>query len=145
MNENIYPFLTISGFFLFFLLVRKISKFNFCLFCASVFLTWLIFLILFYLDKFNNLILISILMGGSIVGIIYLLEEKLKEKFLFFKLPFYLTLVFIALIFLKFNFYFEIFNFILIIWLIFLLLFLFKNNKKIKEIFQVIINCCKNW
>jgi hypothetical protein len=145
MNEALYPFISIVGFFILLLVMKKFLKFEFCLFCASIFLTWFIFLLLYYLDKFNNLTLIALLMGGSAVGLVYLLERKLEEKFLIFKLPFYLSLIAIALMILTGNVYIELIIFIVIIWLFFILIFLFQNNEIIKKVFQTILNCCKNW
>ena len=68
-------FLVVLGIsFLFFIflgikeLVSKNSKKEFCVVCASIFLTWVLLLILNSLNLFQNRILIAILIGESTLG-----------------------------------------------------------------------------
>ena len=49
---------------------KKLEKL--CVICASVSLTWIFLLILYFLGKFEDLVVIALLMGGSVVGLYYL-------------------------------------------------------------------------
>src|SRR3989344_2486368 len=67
-------------------------KSKFCALCAAVTVTWLSFLIVFYNNFFQDKTILAILMGGTVVGVLYVLWRKYK----FFLLPIFLTLVAIA-------------------------------------------------
>jgi len=156
--------LTISGiivFFILFLILKellpKMIKKKFCVICASVFTTWVILLILFWLGIFTNKTIIALLIGQSILGIFYLAEKKADEKLKLFRLPFLLTLIFSAYLLLeKSDFILTIISMLLILWAFFLLLYFYKsrrndNEKKdnkqslINSFIKKIIECCKNW
>lgn len=154
MNNLFYIFaaITLLFFILLFLktIIRKSRKFEFCVICASISLTWISLLILFYLGFYKDAILIALLMGGSIVGVFYFLEslvEKTKKKQLkLFKLPFLLTLIFVAyLIISPSSLDVLVIVFLGILWMLFLLVFLYKKNKRLKRITNKLIECCKRW
>jgi hypothetical protein len=69
--------------FLVFVFLRKIIqkklKLKICAICAAVGLTWITLLILKWSGFLIDNLLIGILMGESIVGIMYLFEKKIKE------------------------------------------------------------------
>ncbi|MEX0689815.1 MAG: hypothetical protein WD095_00035, partial [Candidatus Paceibacterota bacterium] len=60
-----------------FLVLRSLFSVKVCALCASVFATWLFLLGYLYLGNGVDPSIIAILMGGSIVGFMYLLEKKL--------------------------------------------------------------------
>ena len=79
---------------LFFLLLAIKSIFNIkkaCVICLSITLTWILLLTLHFLDVFTDKIILAILMGHTSLGIFYILEKKVKKKFLVFRLPYLLT------------------------------------------------------
>ncbi len=141
LNEPLIIFLSIFVVFIFALIFNSIFKKKICTVCASVFLTWLVFLILFYFGYFQNLLILALLIGASISGIFSLLKEKLN----IFKLPFVLTLLIIAyfLLLKEINFYLLIFN--LVLWILFSLIFLFSQNQNLGSLIKKLIECCKNW
>ncbi len=141
IDEIFLIFLTIPIFFILAFILNLILKKNFCLVCASIFLTWLFFLILHYLGYFQNKIILALLIGGTISGIFNLLKTKLNV----FKLPFILTLFAFGYFLLvqKINFY--ILSFLIFLWLIFSLIFIISKNQNLKESLNKILECCKNW
>lgn len=128
---------------LFFILLAIKSIFNikkFCAICLSVNLSWIILLVLYFANIFTEKIIIAILMGHTSLGIFYLWEKKVKEKFKVFRLPLLLTFIFIIYItFGQFNFNGLII--ILALWVLFFIIYLFKFNKLTKKL----IECCKKW
>ena len=140
-------YLVIALFFLFLAVKSAVEgrskiKNNFCVICASISLTWLVLLSLYLINLFDNILVISLLMGMSLTGIYYLAERKIgkiNEKFKIFRLPFILTLIIIAYYVLTFE---NIFNNLLVIgglWILFVLIYFYNNAKFIKKLLE----CCK--
>lgn len=141
LYEYLMIFISIVVFFVFVLIFNLLFKKKICAVCASVFLTWLIFLVLYYFDYFQNLVVLALLMGASVSGIFNLLKEKLN----IFKLPFILTLLTIAYFLLVKQIDLALLIFNLILWLLFGLIFLFSKNQNLKSVIKKLIECCKNW
>lgn len=131
--------------FALFILVRSISSLKVCALCNAVFVTWITLLILLYLDYKINLVFTGLLMGGSIVGVMYLLEQKISKKYQLFKLPFFVTLVSLAYFFLEKNIFIGPIIITLLLWLIITLIHKGKNIKSFQVLGRKIIECCKNW
>lgn len=125
-------FLVVLGIsFLFFIflgikeLVSKNSKKEFCVVCASIFLTWVLLLILNSLNLFQNKIIIAILIGESTLGLFYLINKKFKAMEIF-KLPLILTLIVLGYTLLEgFTYSNEVLIFLGILWLFFWIYLLF--------------------
>lgn len=139
-------FVLISILFIFLFIIKEIFKTKICVICASISLTWILLFILYKLGYFNDIIIISLLMGGSITGLYYLAEKKIKEKFHLFRLPFLLTLIFIFYLLLdKANNFASILALLIFLWFIFIIIFLYRDDRKIKVIFKKILDCCRGW
>ena len=115
--------------------IRKV-----CVICLSVTLTWFTLLLLYYFNIFTDKIIIAILMGHTSLGIYYILEKKMKRNLLIFRLPYLLTSIFI-IYFILGGFITNVLYLLLGLWLLFLLVYLFKFNKFAKKI----IECCRKW
>ncbi|MEK7114433.1 MAG: hypothetical protein AAB850_02690 [Patescibacteria group bacterium] len=59
-------------------LANRILPFTVCPICAGVFLTWMGLVSAHFLGYSINLVIPALLMGGSVVGIAYQLEKKLR-------------------------------------------------------------------
>ena len=127
----------------FFVLLTIKSIFNIkklCAICLSVTLTWILLLILYFIGIFADKLVIAILMGHTSLGLYYILEKKVRKRLLIFRLPYLLTSI--SIIYFIFNgFMINAVYFILGLWLLFILIYLFKFNKLTKRI----IECCKKW
>ncbi len=128
---------------LFFILLIIKNIFNikkFCTICLSVTLTWIVLLILYFLGIFVDKIIIAILMGHTSLGLFYILEKKVREEFLIFRLPYLLTSI--SIIYFILNDFITSGLYVLLgLWLLFVLIYLFKFNKLTKKI----IKCCEKW
>ena len=118
--------------------VFKIKKI--CIICLSVTLTWLVLLILYFLDIFADKVIIAILMGHTSLGIYYILEKKVRKDLLIFRLPYLLTSISI-IYFILGGFVISTLYLIAGLWLLFILIYLFKFNKLAKKL----IECCRKW
>ena len=150
MIDLFFIFVGIVLLFLSLLILKSIFlkklKFDVCALCFSVSLTWIVLLILRYFGRFDNVIIISLLMGGSIVGIFYVIERKVKEDVTLFRLPFFLTLVFLGYSLINFSSeLLKIFFFLIGLWGLFFVLYLYRTKPLLKEKVQKMVECCKRW
>ena len=60
-------------------LANKILPFTICPICAGVFLTWVGLIIAYTIGYQINLTIPALLMGGSVVGVVYQLEKKFRD------------------------------------------------------------------
>lgn len=115
-----------------------------CVICLSVTLVWATLLILYFLNIFSDKTIIALLMGQTSLGLFYIWERKVKEKFTIFRLPLLLTLIFILYTVLE-NFTLSSLSFLFILWAVFVLIYSFRNNQNFKETTNKLIECCKKW
>lgn len=146
MNPIVLIFASIISLFIVLLIIKKMNKFRFCVICASVLLTWIGFLVLYWLGLFDELILIAVLMGGSVVGFYYWLEKRTKEFLHLFRLPVLLTMILLTYVLLnKVEDAVSIIVLILVLWAVFGLLYAHKNNSNVHQVIARIIACCRDW
>jgi hypothetical protein len=115
-----------------------------CVICASVILTWIILLVLLLIGAFGDKIIIAILMSMTALGIYYLLERKVKKKFMVFRLPLLLSFIFIIYMILE-DFNFSSLIFITALWVLFFIVYLSRTQSSVKTFFKKIVECCKRW
>ena len=146
MSSLFVAFVAIVSLFTFLLVLKGLVRKNFCVICASVSGTWLGLLVLYWLGVFGEPLLIALLMGQGVVGGYYVLERKVPERFLAFRLPFLLSATFVAyLLIAGASGLFAPFLFLLALWLAFGAFFLFRANEKAGEVFYRLLACCKKW
>ncbi|MDP2648627.1 MAG: hypothetical protein Q8P19_01870 [bacterium] len=135
----------LSALFVVFLAARTLGL-KVCAACAAVSTTWLGLLALLFLGKDVDPLMIGILMGGSVVGVMYLLREKLPEEYQLFTFPFMATLFALVYILLD-DARAERGAYLLLIavWTVFIALFSQRGNERMNGMVQKIIQCCKNW
>lgn len=121
-------------------------KTRLCLICASVSLSWITLLVLYKKGIFEDAIILSLLMGQSIVGIFYLLENRVKGELHLFKVPFLLTITFVFYSAVAFPYDFmKVAALLGALWAAMLLLFLFRKNSSVNSLVKRILECCKRW
>jgi len=126
-------------------LLPKRLRERFCVLCSAVSLSWLGLLILSWLGRFENRVLLALLIGSSVTGVYYLADAKL-ESLRLFRLPFFLTLLTVA-----YNLvagerveaapYF----FLVVLWALFGFLFTYRSKKRVRQLVDRIVACCKRW
>lgn len=60
--------------------IKKKFRITICAVCIAVSLTWLVLLVLYFAKMFDDKLIISILMGQSIVGLMYSFDERFKSN-----------------------------------------------------------------
>lgn len=136
---------------------------NLCALCGAVSLTWMGLLLGFKLNLLMDPatgIIIALLMGQSVLGVFYLIQEKSKRgirditekedthktNIRILSLPIHLTLTTIALVLLAVPEDIKtVLIFLLAIWLIFGSLLVYRTNPYVHRVTKKIIECCKRW
>ena len=116
-----------------------------CAACAAFATTWLLLLALSYRGVPVDPLLIGVLMGGSVVGVLYLLKEKLPEEYHLFTLPYLATFFPLAYILLGGRGEPGAYIIIALLWAVFGVVFLARKNTGWKSVAEKLITCCKNW
>ncbi len=124
---------------------RSIGVFKICALCGAVSIAWLTLLVLFYANYEINPVLIGILMGGSVVGLMHLLEQKLPEKYQLFKLPFFITFVFLVYFVLEKSVFIGAIVVVVLTWFVAVVIHIGRRTEGLKALGKKIIECCKNW
>ncbi|PIR74063.1 MAG: hypothetical protein COU35_04440 [Candidatus Magasanikbacteria bacterium CG10_big_fil_rev_8_21_14_0_10_47_10] len=142
MSPILSIIVAISLLFVLHLLVKQVTGWRYCAICASVSLTWLGLLALYWLGRFDHPALIGVLMGQSVVGVYYLLEKKVPEAWHVFRLPYLLTttVVVYALLGLLTQAV-HVFGTLAVLWIVFGVAFVNSRSGWAKKI----VACCKNW
>lgn len=144
MNDFALILFALIGLFSLLLLLKHFSRIKFCVLCVSVSLTWLTLLLLYKLDVFENGILLALLMGQSITGLYYLFEKKAQEKWHLFKFPLNLSLLMIFYLAITGQFLIESFSIIVALWILFILLFVYRENDRVQKVAAKIVACCRD-
>ena len=140
-----YSLLLISGLFIVGLTAKHLSERRFCVICASVSLTWLIFLILYWTDNFHDPILLSLFMGQSIAGLYYFVEKRVPKVLRIFGLPFLLSLTAGFYMLIKTELALTAFGLLLGLWLTAWLIFSYRNDPGKKTIAKILAKCCEDY
>jgi len=125
--------------FFLFLIMRNLSK-KICAICLAVSLSWIILLTFYFWGYFLDKTIIAILMGMSVLGLFYMFYEELSV----FKLPFILTLIFIIYSVLE-SFSINSLYLLIILWIFFFIVYIFRKNPSLKYGINKLIECCKKW
>ena len=146
MEGIFFLILSIILLFFIFLGVKELIKKEFCVLCASIFVTWVSFLALYLIGIFKDPIIIALLIGQSIVGIFYVIESKVKEELKLFRLPFIITLIIFGYSLFEIpKDFVNAISSLLLIWVVFGLTYFYRANKSTKIFVNKIIECCKRW
>lgn len=136
----------ILALFFAFLAVKELTRLKFCVLCASVSAVWVGLLAAYLAGWWNDVILLAIFMGGSVVGVMYLLEKKLPQEFDMFRLPFYLSAVAVVWLVLVGSVEFRVMVFLAVLWLGFGAVYVLKNKLvAVKKIAERLAACCRDW
>jgi len=123
----------------------KKLKDKICALCFSIIITWVGLLILYWSGRFENILIIALLMGGSVLGIFYAVERHVKKDKTIFRLPFFLTLLSLGYFLLTFENILKVLILLVILWVIFLLIYTYRKNKSFNLVVNKIVECCKKW
>lgn len=137
--------LTITLLFFILLAIKSRLTWKICAICSAVSLTWLALLFAYHTDRFDNILLLALLMGQSITGIYYLWEKRTPEDWLIFRLPLLLSLLYLFYVIIDLTLYWQPLALLAVLWASSYILFLRRTKPSFKQAFEKIIACCSNW
>lgn len=144
MTPFAYILLGIVGLFAVLLVIKKILRLRLCVICVSIGVTWILLLLGLGSGVFDDPVLVALLMGQSVVGIYYLAERKLPERYLVLRLPALLSLTYIAYGVLR-GFDLTAAAVLVGLWLVGVFVFAYQNSPRLKSVAGHIIACCRDW
>ncbi len=115
-----------------------------CAICLAVSGTWILLLVLSGIGQVQDKIIIALLLGQTITGIFYFLEKKVADQWKIFRLPLLLTLFTGGYFVIAWTIWPEIW-FIIVLWLIFSTIYLYRANHFFRLWSQKIMECCRRW
>jgi hypothetical protein len=98
---------------------------------------------MYKLGKFQDVVLLSLLMGQSITGIYYLVDKHIKASLRIFTLPFFLSLTtFFYLVISGSKNVMPPLLILLGLWVVAYLIFAWRNDPGKRNISKAVMNCC---
>jgi hypothetical protein len=125
------------------LAVRKVFP-HLCAICFSVSSTWLILLTLLFKGEPIDPVIIAMLIGGSVVGVMYYLGGKVKDAYQVFKFPFLVTAFIFTYAVVAEKLEPKAVLLAGFLWTAFGTVFALRDEG-FKKIALKLIECCKNW
>jgi hypothetical protein len=148
MDPILIAVISITTVFVAMLLVKKalerLIKHPLCAICVAVSVTWLTLLALNIIGAFDDKVLIALLMGQTIIGLYYLIEQKAAEQLMVFRLPLLLTLTAAGYSIIIGRHSYTTMGFLAVVWGAFLVIFAFKDRGT-RAWFNRAVECCKRW
>lgn len=145
MSISLLVFLSISLLFLLLLAVKQWARVKLCPLCLAVGSSWFALLILNRLGIVIEPIITALLLGQSVVGVYYMAEKRVPERYHVFRLPFLLTFTLMALALLGEERLGGATLFVAGTWVVFGILYTWRQNTRVAKIVQRVIACCRDW
>ena len=151
MNDLLYPFIGLITVFIIIIIVKKVlEKTNptvksWCAICLANTFTWLALFIMYQYGLYTNLTLIALMMGLTILGLYYTIEKVISNSLLLFRLPFLITLIAMGHTILTKSIDFQATLLIGGMWIIFTLLYAYRQSPWLQTTITKLVECCKKW
>ena len=126
------------------LFYKSITKRTLCSICFSIALTWLVLLVLYKNDRFDDEILLALLMDQSIAGLYYFILKRLPSSLRIFTLPYFLSFTAFFYFLITSELVTGAFGLLTVLWLIAWLIFSWRNDPAKRGIAKAAINCCED-
>lgn len=137
--------LSITALFVVFLSVKSLTDLEICAICASVSGTWVPLLVLYHGGYYGNETVIALLIGQSVVGVFYLLKGNLPDRYNVYSLPFLLTGTVFGYLLLEPELLEYSIGAVVALWTVASLLFVYREDDRVRTVFDEIVACCRDW
>lgn len=139
-----YVFLSISLVFIAGLIFKNVINKTFCTICVAFASVWLVLLFLYRDGRFDDPVLLGLLVGQSITGIFYLLLRRLPKALRIFSLPFLLTLTVVAYWAIAGEVITAVFVLLAVLWIGAWVIFTSRSDPGKKKIADIFEQCCED-
>lgn len=130
--------------FVLLLIIKDVFPRRICAICLAVGLIWLSLLIAYRSGRFDNPLLLGLLMGQSVTGLYYFLEKRVRKEWLVFRLPVLLTLTYIFYVLVAWNLPFGPLLLVVLLWVTGFGITAYRVPR-INHLAKKLIECCGNW
>lgn len=129
------------------LALKRASGLRFCVLCVSLAGTWVALFILYWMGAYANTLLLALLMGQSVTGVHYLLEKRVPEHLLVFRLPFVLTLTALAYLLLApgASVAAALGVVLAAVWAAALAVYARRDVGRFRRLARQLVECCRDW
>lgn len=129
------------------LALKRASGLRFCVLCVSLAGTWLVLFVLYRTGAYANTLLLALLMGQSVTGLHYLLEKRLPESLLVFRLPFVLSLTALAYLLLApgVSAAAALAAVLAVVWAAALAVYARRDAGRFRQLARQLVECCRDW
>lgn len=125
------------------LLARRVGGIKFCVLCVSISLTWIGIFVLHKLNRFQDLLLLALLLGESVTGVFYFTQRRVSKELKIFSLPFFLSLTTLAYYLVNpINQVLLILFLLFGLWLAAWIIFIYRNDPGKKKLAENVMDCC---
>lgn len=131
--------------FLGLLIVKSTVGVRLCALCGAVSGTWLVLLGLSYAGQYVNETVIALLLGQSIVGVLYVLRTRLPAQYEVYSFPFVLGGTVLGYVAVTGELLVEASILTAGVWLAAGLLFTYRENDRVATVFDEVVACCRDW
>lgn len=135
--------LTLS--FLGLLVLKSIVDSKLCTLCGAVSGTWLVLLGISYLGQYGNETAVALLLGQSIVGVLYVLRNRLPPEYDVYSFPFVIAGTVLGYVAITGELLIEAGVLTAAVWLVAGLLFTYRENDRVATVFDEVVACCRDW
>ncbi|OGL24911.1 hypothetical protein A2884_02155 [Candidatus Saccharibacteria bacterium RIFCSPHIGHO2_01_FULL_48_12] len=140
-----YTFLAITLVFIGTIFLKVKFKKSFCSVCAAIGLTWLFLLLLYKDDRFDDVVLLALLIGQSVTGVLYFAYRHLPKILRVFILPSLLSLTAIGYWLITSQVQLSVFILLAVLWLTAWVIFIYRNDPGKKTVSKILSNCCEDF
>lgn len=151
MNDLLYPLIGLITVFIIIIIVRKVLEKtmpivkSWCAICLANTFTWIALFIMYQFGFYTNLTLIALMMGLTILGLYYTIEKVVSKSLLLFRLPFLLTIIAMGHTILAKSVDFQATLLVGGVWIIFTLLYAYRQSPLLQTTITKLVECCKKW
>lgn len=126
------------------LTVKKAASLRVCVLCATILLGWLALFILYRMGRFQDAILLALLMGQSITGIYYYTEKRVTSTLRIFTLPFFLSLTALFYFAITLSLAITVWWVLLGLWIAAYVIFTWRNDPGKQAVAGAVMRCCED-
>ena len=116
-----------------------------CALCGAVSGTWIGLLGLYHTGYYTNEVVVALLLGQSVVGVLYALRDRVPERFEVFSLPFLLAGTVLAYSLLVLDVLGYAIGAVAAVWLLAVLLYTYRESDRVSTLFDEVVACCRDW
>lgn len=116
-----------------------------CALCTAVAGTWIGLLSLYHAGHYGNETVVALLMGQSVVGLVYALRDRVPERYEVFALPSLLAGTVLGYALLVLEPPVSAAGVVTATWVLAGMLYAYREDERVETAFEQVVACCRDW